>query len=523
MKLLELYGKNVIGAISGLDRIRFRGTIRWLASERGIRTFAGKSGILLKDFAKWAASKTNFLCRSCEKQAESYGIEMIYLRTGAINKEQFVREYAEEHNIKEGPICMLSVVEPCISPRICGNRKTKEIELHMRISKCKWIYLYFNHPEYGFGHIRLQTWLPMNIFINLNGRHWLEKQLIKKRIQYIKDKNSFPWLKNMETAQELLNKQLETDWNSLLNNFSLSLCPELRTVFLPLALDYYWSADETEWATDVMFRSKNDLDKIFSFLLNYGMQVSDSRSVLRYQGKGDVTVSGKITGSLSKKIESECRESFEGLRLKHWINSNSVKMYNKSGNLLRFETTIINTREFKVFRKPENDESKSPSWMKMRKGVADIHRRCQISEQSNKRYADTVCAAKIKDTLKEVASDCCRQISKKGKKYRALNPWNIEDFKLLLFLVKGALSINGFKNKDLRAHLFGNTDEMSDYDKKYFSGKATRYIRLLRGHGLIRKVPKVSRYALTEKGRIFSGSIVGASNVDIEKLMEIAI
>ena len=436
MKMLGIYSDKVFGSISGLDRIRFRGTIRWLASERGIRTFAGKSGILHKDFKDWAMGKTDIICSSCEEQAESYGIEIIYLRTGAINKEEFVRKYAKDHNIKEGPICMLSVVEPCIRPKVSGNRKTKKLELNMIRGKCKWIYMYFLHPEYGFGHVRLQTWLPMSISVNLNGRHWLEKQLQKNNIAYIKDKNSFPWLSNIGTAQELFNKQLETDWSSLLNELSLSLCPNLRKVFLPLKLDHYWSADETEWATDVMFNSKNDLDKMFPFFLNYGMQVSDSLSVLRYLGKGNITISGRIMGNPAKKIESECRERHECLRLKHWVNSNSVKMYNKSGNLLRFETTITNTREFKVFRKPENDDTKSKSWLPMRKGVADIHRRCQISEQSNQRYADTVCAAKIKDTLKEVASDCSRRVSKKGKKYRALNPWNIEDFKLLLFLVQ---------------------------------------------------------------------------------------
>jgi hypothetical protein len=69
----------------------------------------------------------------------------------------------------------------------------------------------FDHPEYGFGHVQLQTWLPMNIFINLNGRHWLEKQLLKNNIEYIIDRNSFPWLKDLNFAQTLLNKQLETN------------------------------------------------------------------------------------------------------------------------------------------------------------------------------------------------------------------------------------------------------------------------------------------------------------------------
>jgi len=39
MKLLELYKDTVMGAIKGLDRIRFRGTLRWLSTVQGMGTF----------------------------------------------------------------------------------------------------------------------------------------------------------------------------------------------------------------------------------------------------------------------------------------------------------------------------------------------------------------------------------------------------------------------------------------------------------------------------------------------------
>ena len=70
MKLLKLYSRKVFGAISGLDRIRFRGTIRWLANENGMRAFMHESGILLKDFKNWAVAKSELLCRSSEEQAK---------------------------------------------------------------------------------------------------------------------------------------------------------------------------------------------------------------------------------------------------------------------------------------------------------------------------------------------------------------------------------------------------------------------------------------------------------------------
>jgi len=57
-KLMELYRDRIMGAISGLDRIRFRGTLRWLASERGLSTFMNHTRILLKDFSDWVNSLT---------------------------------------------------------------------------------------------------------------------------------------------------------------------------------------------------------------------------------------------------------------------------------------------------------------------------------------------------------------------------------------------------------------------------------------------------------------------------------
>ena len=50
MKLMQVYGDKIMGAIKGWDRIRFRGTLRWLANVDGLRRCLAMSGVLLKDF-----------------------------------------------------------------------------------------------------------------------------------------------------------------------------------------------------------------------------------------------------------------------------------------------------------------------------------------------------------------------------------------------------------------------------------------------------------------------------------------
>jgi hypothetical protein len=474
------------------------------------------TSVLLKDFGGWAEELTAMIRQSCRAKADELGIETRYLRRASTNKEKLVREIAESRGIKEGSICMLSAVEPCIAPMVKGNKAQKKLQLVMAQRKCVFVYHYFDDPVFGFGHVRIQSWLPFNIFICLNGRHWLEKQLQKQGIGYIKDGNCFPWIEDIETAQNLLNKQLETNWSQMLMKLSLKSCPALSKVIRPLKPEYYFSADNTEWATDIMFKSVESLDELYRSFLHHAMHVCDSQSVMRYFGRR------RLGGVYPNEIISDYRRRYEGIRVKHWKNHNSVKMYNKSGSILRIETTINNTRDFKVFRHPDDNENRPASWQKMRKGVSDLYRRCEVSDKCNERYADSLASAQVEEKLKEVVAPACNRIKKNGKTYRGLNPWHEQDYKLLTFLACGENTIGGFRNKDLRKWLYSKSERLEKQEKKKYSGRTTRLIKLLRVHGLIKKVAKENRYMLTAKGQKFAVALMAASVVDIKALTKIA-
>ena len=515
MKLMELYKNKVMGAISGLDRVRFRGTLRLLANQRGLSRFMSYANVLLKDFSGWVEGLTSMIRRSCELRADELSIEKRYLRSSGIDKEKLARQIAEGKGITEGSICMFSVVEPCFAPMVKGNKSSKKLEIVMAPRKCIFLYHYFDDPFFGFGHVRIQSWVPFNVFICLNGRHWLERQLQKNGIGYVKDGNCFPWIEDVETAQKLMDKQLRTDWPKVLNHLALQVCPGLSQVLKPLRPEYYWSADETEWATDIMFRNVEDLDALYPSFLHHGMRVSDSRSVMRYFGRKD-------NRGPASEVVSDLRRRYEGLRIKHWRNHNSVKMYNKSGSILRIETTINKPRDFKVYRHPDDDKKRPASWQKMRKGVNDLHRRCQVSDQCNERYGDALACAQVEEKLKEVVSPACNRVKKAGKNYRGLNPWQKQDYKLLTFLARGENAISGFRNKDLRKWLYPQSDKFEKHEQKRYSSRTTRLIKLLRVHGLIKKVARENRYMLTAKGQKFAGALITASSVDIKGLTKIA-
>lgn len=419
-----------------------------------------------------------------------------------------------EQGIETGYICMFSVVEPCLAPRVRGNKASKELELEMVPRRCVWIYHYWNDPQVGFGHTRLQTWLPLTVNICINGRHWLERQLIGENIDFVKDGNCFTHIGDFERARKLVAEQLKTSWPHLLNGLLKRNCPGIDTVLGDYPHEYYWTADETEWATDILFKSRARLDEIFPRLARYGLLVAQSPEVMRFLGRSD------NRGRKPNEVVSDLRKRYEGLRLKHWVNRNSIKTYNKAGNVLRTETTINQTRDFKVYRHPDDDGDKPASWQKMRKGVCDLHRRAEISQASNERYLENLTAANIEERLEETLNDICVWKKKKGKQYRALNPWNPEDFKTLQFLSRGENQINGFRNKHLREAIYGASDDKAK--KKRQSARVSRRLRLLRGHGIIRKAPRTNRYLLTKKGMKLAASVLAASSIGTQELMDMA-
>ena len=283
---------------------------------------------------------------------------------------------------------------------------------------------------------------------------------------------------------------MRTDWAGILNPIMAKVNPLHEELFADYAMDYYWSCQDSEWASDVMFKSPQALAALYPHLIRHGMQNLSCLEVMRFLGRKVPTVSGPY-GTFKGEVTSDLKHRPEGMRLKHYVNGNSVKMYDKQGSVLRFETTIIQPRDFKVFRGTDEDPE-AKQWRKMRKGVADLQRRAEVSQASNDRYAAAMASAKCPKPLKELAGGVCRRTHEGKRPVRALNPMGQEDARLLETVNRGEFNLNGFRNRDVRMHLYAQpTSDVKQQKKR--SAAVTRKLRLLRAHGLIKKVPKTHR------------------------------
>lgn len=127
--------------------------------------------------------------------------------------------------------------------------------------------------RWGFCHVRVQTWLPMSVHVCVNGLDCLSRPMDRVGMGYRRRENCFGWVEDVERAPSLLDEHLRTDCGGALE-------PLLK------------------------------------------------RSHPAY---------ASILGLFEGEVTSNLRERTEGMRIKHRVNANAIKMYDKQGSVLRVD------------------------------------------------------------------------------------------------------------------------------------------------------------------------------------------
>ena len=220
---------------------------------------------------------------------------------------------------------------------------------------------------------------------------------------------------------------------------------------------------------------------------------------MRFLGR-PVLADGRVHGNFAGEVGTDYVLRPEGARVAFRVNRNGVKFYDKQGSVFRVETTISNARDMKSYRAKEGEPDGPKAWRPMKKGVSDLPRRTQVSQRSNERCLEALAAVATEQTVGELTAKVCERTEWKGRPVRALNLLAADDLRLLRTVARGEYVLNGFRNRDVRAALFGpEVDDAAEAKRQ--SAAVTRQLRLLRAHGVIQKVAKTHRYQVTPKGR----------------------
>jgi hypothetical protein len=513
---LHRFGSKILGVLSGFDRIRLRGTLPRLANTGTFYRWLEAAGILLKDFSREAEARTQQLRKALDAKADEMGRPVQYLQ-GYTNKETLVQQRRQRDGVApSGLVCAFSTLENCSSYDVYHNAKTHLIELRRRPRKCLHYYFYFEDSRFGLSQVRLQTWFPFPAHVVLNGREWLARQLDQKGIGYQRRDNCFTWVEDFALAQGLADEQPALPWEAELDRLMRWVLPP-RQDWLPDDW-YYWTVEQSEWATDLAFRDADALAELYPQWIRRGIETFRSEDVLRFLGQR-VTAQGRVPGHRKDEITSDLKHRPEGVRIKHRAGRNTIKLYDKQGSVLRAETTVNEVKGFKSYRTKADDPEGPRTWRPMRKGVAEMTRRAELSQASNERYLEALGGLPTDTPLCRVSAKLCRAVVVEGRRYRGLNPLGA-DAGLLEAISRGEWLVAGFRNRDIRHALDG--DEADPGKRRRQAAAVTRRLGILRAHGLIKKIPRTHRYLLTAEGTSVIPALVAAHNATLKQLTSAA-
>lgn len=399
----------ILGVLSGCDRLVFRGTLRSIAHVDGMKRYLWANQVLLKDFGAHVEQVSHRLKDASVAAARHAGRPVQYLASSDTDKDSVARQIAANDRITEGLLCVLTCVEPCWSFAIYRNRDTKKLALEPRQLKCLFLYQYSIHPRWGSMYARIQSWCPFSVQIGLNGREWLARQMDAAHVPSVRQDNCFPWIADWSEAQRLMDRQVRTTWPTPLHRLAAALNPAHTAIFHAYPLSYSW-----------------------------------------------------------------------------------------------------------VYRPKEGDPDGPRPWRVMRRGIADLHRRAEVSRKAAERYLDALASVDDDTTLGELIQRVAQPTHWHRRRVRALRPFS-DDRRLLEGVSRGEFTLNGVRNRDLQRVFFPEPAQ-TPADARRRSAWVSRRLRLRRAHGLLRKIAGTHRYHVTKAGRTITTAILTALRSTVRQL-----
>jgi hypothetical protein len=154
--------------------------------------------------------------------------------------------------------------------------------------------------------------------------------------------------------------------------------------------------------------------------------------------------------------------------------------------------------------------------------VADLHRRAQVSQRSNDSYLDALAEVEDDAPTADIFDAVSRPSKYKGRRVRVLRIGDAHDLALLAAISRGEYATSGLRNRDLCTLLYPSSRKLLDLEVRRLSGRVSRLLRMLRAHGILRKLPKSHRYRVTRRGQLLTAALFAVRTASIKQLLAAA-
>ena len=473
--------KHIGFSYSSFDRIVFRGYLPSLFMEGSVIKLLRNLGFnnhtngVLK-------SLTDQLNSHIKKTADQMQVPIHWWssteKSKYNSKQDFVKElHGSEINKKQKTDKVICIIKATESTRTFANKtvKTKSGTDSLKMYSCnKFVsqyYIYIHDKELGLCYLKISSYMPFVCEFYMNGHNYIKQQFDIKGLDYKMKDNSFVQVSDVEYLKELVEKFQPSIalnridyWMALFFRFDKGT----RSTRSKL-LTHQWYTYQTEISSNIIFKSEKFATSFFQRLLQKHHTIGLPDRLTAIFGLAKPVHNSKSTQN--KYHTQAC--------IKHWLERNSIKCYNKSGCLLRVETTINN---------PE-----LPG-LKLKKQACHLQAYYWFGLKCNSRYFDTIADIDIRTISTDVYQKYQKAIvTEKGVRVAAPDLRKKEQLELFRILLDDKNVVYGFTNKQIRSKMSGNPK----------TAKIAYELRKLRERGAIKKSKGSNNYQLTQEGYVW--------------------
>ena len=172
-------------------------------------------------------------------------------------------------------------MEPCGSYKPWHDKKTHKTYLKPDDGKCLHYYVYFIDEDWGLCSLRAPTWCPFRLQFYCNGHSVVARQMSQRNIEYRALDNAFGWIADFERAQKLADEFRVKMLHRKLDGLADRYCPVVKQ----FELNYHWSLDQVEFATDIVFQRQSDLQAIYERLTRTAIHTVKPDNIATFLGR----------------------------------------------------------------------------------------------------------------------------------------------------------------------------------------------------------------------------------------------
>jgi hypothetical protein len=339
-------------------------------------------------------------------------------------------------------------------------------------------YIYAVDADFGPFFLKFCSYFPYNARLCVNGHAWAKRQAANEGIAFTALDNGFAAVEDPAALQEICDRLGPEQIQALLDKW-LAILPGVFTdADRQAGYRYEISILQAEFSLTQVLDQPVSGRVFFEHVIRDNLDAGrPDRVSLVFDRRIIAKGRHHTPGRFRTRVITEGVTPSVYIDYKH----TSIKQYHKHGRALRTETTINNTRDFRIGKRLTN----LPALREV--GFAANRRLLSVQRLShNPIHADKAFTAVHHPVITDT-----------GQRIAGLRLGDRRAHALLHALLVFRLLPHGFRNPDLRGLL---TEMLGKQPHEVTTGQITYDLRRLRAHGLITRIPGTHRYQITDTG-----------------------